>query len=274
MSNSTLWEKTFWTAPIDYITSTYIREYDISKANINVLLSMGVIDQEQYNYFYGLDKKAREIMVGYLLKDHKKEKLGVKLLAGIKEYRKLFFEANDIQDYEVLAIKNDAVYLINKIANHTKFGNVEFVNKHSYTSFYKLDRKFNKEMYYKIDIPNNIEELKIDGLGDKAYREHEPYMIDFLKAVFSTVETTGVEDAIAMTRQFSDDYVNRRLDVGYYRRFDSISGYDSICHNTIGDMYNINYLSQNDMRIIDISYNYLIIMNLYRYFASMYFKKK
>ena len=49
------------------------------------------------------------------------------------------------------------------------------------------------KLYYYDDIDN--EKLQdglytglIDGLGDKAYREHEPYMIDFLKAVFSTVE--------------------------------------------------------------------------------------
>lgn len=269
-----LWEKTYWTAPIDYITSTYIREYDISKANINVLLSIGAIDEKMYNYFYNLPKHAREVMVGYLLKDRKEEKLGREIIKQIREQRRLFFEANDIHDYEVLAIKNDAVYLIEKIPSVTEFGNIEFKFKQAYTSFYKLDRKYNKEFYYKLDIPNNIELLDIKGLNNKAYQQHAPYMIDFMKAVFSTVETVGVEEAIALIQQFSDSYLNRQLSIDYYRRFDSICGYDTIAHNSLGDMYNINYLTPNDFGIVEIGYNYGIIMNLYRYIASMYFKKK
>lgn len=272
--SSRLWEKTYWTAPIDYINSTYIREYDISKANINVLLSIGAIDNNTYDYLYKLPKNAREIMVGYMCADRKEEKLAQQILRAIKEYRRLFFEANDIQDYSVLAIKNDAIYLIDTIPNITQFGLIEFKHKETYTSFYKLDRKFNKEFYYKLDIPNDIEILDIKGLGDEAYKFHEPYMIDFFKALFGTIETAGLDESIRLLQSFANQYISRELPIGYYRRFDNKCGYDTIIHNTIGDMYNMKYLAEKDMSIVEIGYNYGILMNLYRYLASMHFNKK
>lgn len=272
---SNLYEKTYWTAPIDYITSTYIREYDISKANINILLSLGAITKTEYDYYYRLPKYAREVMVGYLLKDRKDEKLGVDIVKGIREYRRLFFEANDIQDTNVLAIKNDAIFLIDKVAKYTKFGDtVEFKNKDTFTSYYALDRKYNKEFYYLLDIPNNKEILEIKGMGNEGYKLHEPYMIDFFKVLFSTVETAPIDEAVELLQKFSESYLAKELDIGYYRRFDSICGYDTIIHNSIGDMYNMKYLSENDRSIIEIGYNYGIIMNLYKYISSMIFRKK
>ena len=270
---SNIWEKTYWTAPINYITSTYIREYDISKANINILLTIGAIDQNTYDYLYRLPKMAREIMVGYMMADRKEEKLAQRVLQGIREYRGLFFEANAIQDHNVLSIKNDAIYLIEQIPSITQFGLIEFKHKQTYTSFYKLDKKYNKELYYRLDIPNNIEILDINGLNDEAYKLHEPYMIDFLKALFGTIETVGLDEAIKLIQSFSDQYLNKSLPMGYYRRFDSRCGYDTIIKDTIGNIYNMKYLSDKDMSIVETGYNYAILMNLYKYLAMMHFGK-
>ena len=48
MSNTTLWEKTTYTVDIPYIIAHNIYEYDIRKANINVLLALGLIDKDYY----------------------------------------------------------------------------------------------------------------------------------------------------------------------------------------------------------------------------------
>ena len=59
-----------YSAPVDYLISQYIREYDMSKANINILLYYGMISKEQYQYYYDLPKKQREISIGCLQRDH------------------------------------------------------------------------------------------------------------------------------------------------------------------------------------------------------------
>ena len=46
-----LYQQTNYMADVDYLISTYIREYDISKANINILYKYGVINKQQYDTF-------------------------------------------------------------------------------------------------------------------------------------------------------------------------------------------------------------------------------
>lgn len=273
--SSKLYEKTYWTAPIEYITSTYIREYDISKANINVLSYLGAITDDEYNYFYRLPKERREVMIGLLFKSRKDEGLAKLLSNGIKECRRLFFEYNDIDESRVLAIKNDAIYLIDLIPSVTQInGKVEFRHKHTYTSYYRLNRKFNKEFYYYLDTPNNIEILDISGLGKDAYKVHENFLIDFFKELFYTVQTASINEAINLLQVFSQNYLEKKLPLDYYRRFDSISGYDTKIHNILGDIYNLMTLSEKDRDLVEIGYNYGILMNLYRYVSSMAFNKK
>ena len=130
-----LWENINYLAEISYLPNTLIYEYDISKANINVLYSKGVIDKKTYDYLYNAERMTRQVYVGKLQRD----KAIVDILkAGIIEAKKILFEANDIKDYEVLSIKNDAVFIINRNLINTKFGLINFVNKNQYTSFYKI----------------------------------------------------------------------------------------------------------------------------------------
>ena len=44
-----LYEKKNYLNPIPYLFSD-IREYDISKANINILFAKGIIDEDKYKY--------------------------------------------------------------------------------------------------------------------------------------------------------------------------------------------------------------------------------
>ena len=54
---------------VPYIFSSYIREYDISKANINILLAQGIINLDQYNYYVQLPKQDRQYQLGMLQKN-------------------------------------------------------------------------------------------------------------------------------------------------------------------------------------------------------------
>ena len=90
-----LWENINYLAEISYLPNTLIYEYDISKANINVLYSKGVIDKKTYDYLYNAERMTRQVYVGKLQRD----KAIVDILkAGIIEAKKILFEANDIKD--------------------------------------------------------------------------------------------------------------------------------------------------------------------------------
>lgn len=273
---STLWSKKFYTAPIDYITSSFIREYDISKADISIFLSKGLITQEQFNFLARIPGYNRNVQMGLLQQERPELK---KILSkGIEEVRKAFFEANDIQDHEVLSIKNDAIFIINKVPEVTSFGIVNFKNKNVYTSFYKLPRRFNKEFYYYLNQATNEEKLDIKGMGVEEQSLHTNYMTEFLLVLFNSIEIFPINDAINLLQTFYNQYINRELDIGYYRRYDQISGFDTNLQTPIlQHKYNIKHLSQEHREMIDISYNAQIIIEFYKMVASMYFsggKKK
>ena len=99
-------------------------------------------------------------------------------------------------------------------------------------------------------------------------------MIDFLKTLFYTVEVEGVEVAISLLQNFAYNYLNRELPIGYYRRLSSLSGYETNMTNTLGARYIISGIDESYLSNIEIGYNYSILMNLYKYLASMYFNKK
>lgn len=267
---STLWSKKYYTAPIDYITSTFIREYDISKADISIFLSKGIITQEQFNFLARIPGHARNVQMGVLQQEN--PKLKKVLSMGIEDIRKQFFEANDIQDYEVLSIKNDAIFLISKVPTVTTFGMVTLKNKNTYTSFYKLPRKFNKEFYYYLNQASNEEQLDIKGMGKKEQELHIEYITEFLLVLFNSIEVFPLSDAIELLQTFYNQYINKELDIGYYRRYDQISGYDTMLESPVLKYrYNIKYLSQEHREMIDISYNAQIIIELYKMVANMYF---
>ena len=123
--SSTLWGRRYYSAPIDYLNSIYIREYDIRKADISIFLSKGVISQQDYDFYARIPNTARNINMGLLQQSN--PTLKDILAKGIEEARHNFFEYNNIQDHEVLSIQNDAIWLINKIPTTTSFGVVNFI---------------------------------------------------------------------------------------------------------------------------------------------------
>jgi hypothetical protein len=168
---------------------------------------------------------------------------------GIKEFKLQLFDANSINEYEVIRIANDAVY-VNRIngLKITKFDNIEFVVKSISNCFLKLH-----QLLFFINFNNNIN-VDIKGLG-KNYEIHEP-LISIIVNIINELYYVGVKQAMGSLNNFIDDYINRRLDVNYYRelvpdgKFKVIGGEFFIS--------NLPYL-QNE---IDIGYNLFILREL------------
>ena len=170
-----IYDKVNYTSDISYLANTIIYEYDISKANINVLYSKGAIDKQTYDYLYNANRMIRQVYIGKLQRDDKN--IVSILKQGIIEAKKMLFEANNIEDYEVLSIKNDAVFLINRRLNNTKFGLIEFKEKNQFTSFYKIN---NLEIYYVYNQFSKYENIEVKGISDDNIKYHATYMIELL----------------------------------------------------------------------------------------------
>lgn len=267
-----LYERMYYTAPYSYIRSTFIREYDIQKANISVLLTEGIISQKEYDWFCILPKRQREEYIGKMSKSNKG--LSATIIDGIKEARKQFIESNGFDESVILSIKNDALYIINEIPTYTDFGNMHFILKNVYTSYYNIRSPRNLEMYYSLDKINNLEKLDIKGIDDKNIElYHKDSMIDFLKALFYSIETDPIKDVVELLKAFYESYLRGDIGVDYYRQFGPKSMFDTTYKSPIlGTRYLINNPIQDQSRI-SIDYNATVIRELYKIVCSIYFNE-
>lgn len=263
---SDLYLKPIYLMNIEFLISTFIREYDISQANINVLLQNNLISQDYYDKLRSLPKLQREITIGCLLRDT--PGLSEKLKAGIIDARKVLFESNNIQEHEVLSIKNDAVYIIGRELKYTEFGSISFLNKNTYTSFYKLG---NKEIYYMNDMVSGLQGIDVKGIKDEQLIIHQNYFLSFLMEVFRLAEVGDIRVLIKYIQDFYLDYINYRLNSPeFYRRFDAESYFELI--GTPYSIYRSDIVSNSSITLneLNISYNANIIRSIYKIFTSLY----
>lgn len=268
MATCTLWNQKNYLLDIEYLVATRISEYDIRKANISILYSEGVITKDYYNYLYSADRMTRQVEVGYMIKNN--AEIGNILSKGIEKYRKLFFESNSISDNDILSIKNDAVFIMSKLPNATKFGEVvEFVNKNTYSSYIRLQRK--KEVYFGSDIINNTSQIDIKGISDDKLLLHQNYILTVIADVMYYIETGEIKSAIDYLISFYNQYIQRKLPIGYYRNFDDESKY--IIHAGTG-FYTLDQCNQSMINVVSIETNLNIIRDLYGIVTSVYFNHK
>ena len=258
---SNLYENKNYLIEMPYIVSTPIYEYDISKANINVLYNKGVLSFEEYNRLKNMSRMSRQISIGLMEKEN--PDIITVLANGIIEFKKRFFEANNIQDNEVLSIKNDAVFVMGRLMNITKFENIEFALKNSYSLYMKI---FNIEIYYRSDQINGCDIIDIKGINDKSLELHQNGMLILLSDVFEKIDCGNLVDAINVFNDYYNQYINRVLPIEYYRTFDSNSSY---LVNMMGTLYMVPYVK--DINMLDISYNLNFLRELYGYLSYMYF---
>ena len=256
-----LYEKSNYTADISYLTNVFIYEYDISKCNINVLFTKGAINKETYDMLYEAPRMKRQVYVGMLQKDSEIAKL---LNDGITEARKMFFEANNIQDREVLSIKKDAIFIINRPMTVTKFGLIEFLQKNTYTSFFKLS---GLELYYYYSNIDKSEYLDVKGIS-KRLSLHEGYFMQILKDIFYSIQVNGPDISLRMIKDIYNQYITRQFPVEYYREFDARSVY-----HIMNSVYDLDAMSEDQKYMLDINKNLFLLMQLQRIATSIYFNK-
>lgn len=268
MSKS-VWKKVVYRSPLQYIIDFPIREYDLTKANISVLRDANAITEDLYQYLYNCPKDERNIIIGKMI--GKNTDIETVRKAGIESARRVFMEINNLDDNDILAIRNDAmVVLSDRPMKLDITDRVKFRLESSYRSYYRLGML---DMYYDFDPINKIEILDIKGLGETAISLHANYMLDFLKEIFYCAQLEGVGTAIDILSKFYSDYINLKLDVGYYRELVSQSRYRLNRSFTTYQTIEMDVASESDKKYLDISYNANILMTLNKMLATSYFAK-
>jgi hypothetical protein len=226
-----------------YLISTNIIEYDISSAGYSISRYYKLLDDKTLSWLETLPKKERHIQIGLLCK--RLPKYNDALKQAFINIRKEFFEANNIVDEDILAIKKDAIFLL-RYANTTKFGeDVEFAEKNTYTSYYYINKK---EFY------SNPMKLDVKGISDETLELHKDYMLDFMQNIFRLAETSENSQIIRHLVGFIDAYKSRNLEAGYYRELNDSSTYRLSAEYL---KFPMGLSNVDDVDDINISYNFM-----------------
>ena len=246
-----------------YLIATPIYEYDISKANINILYHEGALTKEQFDHFALMSRADREKSIGLMIRSNKD--IQTILSDGIIKMKKLFFESNEIQDSEVLSIKNDAVFVIGRKMTYTQFDNIIFTLKNFYSIYMKI---FNLEIYYRSDQVTGWDMIDVKGINDSKLELHRDGMLVIISEVFEQMDCGNIEDALSTFTGYYNAYINRQLPIQFYRTFDANSSY---IISMMGKLYTVSHAELNEL---DISYNMNFLRQIYGYLSHIYFSSR
>ena len=270
---SKLYEKNTYVAPYEYLIDKTIREYDLEKANINILIEEGLISKSQYDYYAALPKRQREVEVGILQRDNPSILSGLK--RGFVRAREEFFRVNAIEDSSILYIDKDSITTIEQARTYFGVGTMqtrlsEYLNfrlKNEYTSFYRV---FLVDFLYFND--GNTESFRIKNASEKVPLKHMHYMMDLLLSIAYSGQSSRVLDTLQMIKSAYCSYTSGELNPNFCREFNQRSQFKLKSNSTAFQYYSDVLI--DDLDLIDKTFNMDIIRLFYRYYMNEYFKTK
>ena len=239
---------------IRYLYSTFIGEYDLKDAGLSCCKEFKLLSEKEIERIENLPKEQKVVELGLLCRDNKK--FNEVYNESFARARQLFFQANEIEDPDLISVKKDAIFT-HKKCEKTKVGKyLNFRLKNDYTSYLFLPvnkKKF--EFYYNDGV------LDIKGLNDENYEKHKDYLIKYIKTVIERMETRDRLDVIDYMKRFFDRYKHRELDLGYYRTFDHRSVF--LVNDESGTSTYDEYFDDEDsIQSVDIRFNLELILQL------------
>lgn len=232
------------------IRDVYIREYDIKSAGLNIIYHKNYITEKEYNILKNMDKTKRNVTIGKWLRSNKE--VNKVMMDEFIEIRRKFFEANEIQDDEVLSIKKDAIFLVNKEVFNLDIDGYIFIKKHEYTDYFRID---NKEFYY--DKYND--KLDIKGLPEESKNENNP-LIKVTKELFKLGKNK--DNIFRLLIELKTNYLEFKLDKEYYKDLLTNTYNFDIC----GNLRSLDEIPDDLKQYADINNNLAFINELIRVF--------
>lgn len=244
---SELYKHQSYSTPLTYIQNSII-EYDIKAANWTMLKQTGQFDKQVITMLGALSRDAREVAVGNIIR--KKPEVYQIISRGIRKARHRLFMANNIQDQEVLSIRNDAVFIIGRRLKITQFGDVLFREKNRYALFHRLEKI---EFLY----DKRHQKTDVKGVSDKVvnHPDHQHGIMEFFNVVFKYLCYDQREALCQYLIQFARDYKALRLPVQYYRELNAANAYRTK-YELSGFSFNMTVAGESDKEIINPIYNY------------------
>ena len=208
-------DKSIWYNPnIEYLFNNEIIEYDLKDAGLNIIKEYKLLSISEINRLESLGKGFnRHKEIGLLQRNDKE--FSQRLLDKFTHVRGLFIESNKLNDNNIISVKKDAFFIIGNV-NNTKFGNLEFRSKNSYSSYLRFPSIQNLEIYY------NNHDPSFKGIGDNAINKHRLYLYTFILDTIKMIENNSSSLKRKMIK-FISDYKYNLLDEEFYLEFNNRS---------------------------------------------------
>lgn len=240
---------------IKYLKKVKIYEYDIHSAGLNILHHLNIIDDEDYIILSNIEKDKRNYLIGLFLRENSEN--NDIMMKEFIQIRKDFFIENKIEDEDVLAIKKDAVFLIDKKArNNIIDTDFTFNLKNDYDCYLNID---NTEFYY--NLKKDL--LDVKGFNKEAKETQKDYFLKTIKYLIRNDFNNMKEKNFEFLINFKDNFLNFKLDKNFYRDLKTNLFTIKIKNNLLG----IEHIDDNTLEKLFINYNLNFINNLIKIFC-------
>lgn len=245
---SELFKKTNYLAKGVKVVQNRITEYDIRSSNTSILREAYKLRVSTLDALEALPGRDRKVIIGKMIRNDKS--LQKVISTGVVEAKRKLFQANGIQDAEVLSIKNDAVFIIGRKLRQTVFGAIEFRPKNVYSVYLNIEKI---EFYY--DKARDTVDVK--GVRDSVVEDPDQQsgMIRFFATVMRYLMFDQRDKLRKYLIDFSNAYKEKTLPVQYYKEFNEYNIYRTMME-TEGFSFNMTVAGDKDKDIINGVYNY------------------
>lgn len=209
-------DKTTWMNPnIEYLFDDIICEWDMKDAGFSLIKEFELLSEDKINELSRIDKGlARHIEIGKLQRDDKE--FSQRLSKAFEEARFHFIQSNKISDDTIISVKKDAIFTTAPIRK-MNFGHVHFVQKNTYSSYLRLSRVHNIEIYY------SSTGTDFKQINDHCINRHRLYMVNFLEGFIKKMETNDRFSIRNYLMKFVTEYKSLEMDEEYYLEFNNKS---------------------------------------------------
>ena len=266
-------EKTSYIMEQQIISNIDIWEYDIRRANINILYAYGIITYNEYNQLCNVPKYVREVYIGKKQQqEQENSKYSITLETikkGIIEAKNEFLISNKIQPRNIVRIANDAVYVINPFPlQYTKFDInknnifIEFACKNHFSTALKFSNKV--LVFFGITKDDNFN-VDVKGINDEILNRgiHQEFLSLICEILFYK-ERTDQTTVLNIFNDYYQKYINLELPINYYREFNSGSAFRLKMKSNLSYIPGPTQLDESfDKNKLDISCNLTLLRELY-----------
>lgn len=226
-------DKMMWfNEKIPYIFHANIVEWDMAKASLSVCERFGLLDSKEIARMKALPKLDREKAMGMHQRGNKE--FSNQLLSGIREIRRKFLEANELDETNILSLHNDAIIFNSRKRIISEIDGIKFHHDNTWDAYIRYDRA---EIFYKVDELGNGS-LDFKNVGKEKVQEHTFGLNRYMTKVIGYIENYD-RDVLKYMRKFQQQYLQDKLPEYYYSSFAKIGDFKTTNFELFALMANI-----------------------------------